>query len=537
MDRKRFAMVAATAMSSAFVVVVLTGFKLLPPVPVLALDNLAQLSAGTAGTFCCFWSARGRHGSDRKWRLLMGVGWGIWTLGQIVWTWYHIVLRAQPPQPSLADLGFLAMTVFVLVALLVFSDHRQPGSVVLPLDRRLTRARVVLVLDGLIVVGSLFILTWTTVMESMVRASSPSPLAFAVAIAYPLIDIVLLVIVVMLATIRLVGRRLPLAFIGLGMITLFISDCVFAYLISAGVKEIPALANFGYITAPVLFGLAALAPASAVPVAMYAAPPRRADGRLPVVEWVHVLMPYLPLVLTGSLILVRTAFGSAPGPLEIYLGLVVIALVVVRQLVTLVENMWLLDRIRQSQRQLEHQAFHDSLTGLANRVLFRDRLDHAIHLGARRGHPVTLLFADLDDFKIVNDGLGHAAGDALLRAIADRLRSCVRSTDTVARLGGDEFGILLDEAERADKIAERLLEALRVPFVISGEQHLVRASIGLVHADPQERGLTADVLLGRADIAMYSAKRHGKGTLVTYEPELGVTPSVVAPRLAGSTPA
>ena len=110
--------------------------------------------------------------------------------------------------------------------------------------------------------------------------------------------------------------------------------------------------------------------------------------------------------------------------------------------------------------QLAHQAFHDPLTGLANRALFRDRVMHAITLARRQGHAVTVLYLDLDDFKQVNDSFGHAEGDRLLALIAGRLRACARSTDTVARLGGDEFAILVEDTDSA-KSAERLVERIR----------------------------------------------------------------------------
>ena len=166
------------------------------------------------------------------------------------------------------------------------------------------------------------------------------------------------------------------------------------------------------------------------------------------------------------------------------------------------------------EEQLTHQAFHDPLTGLANRALFRDRVSHALALAQRRGNAVTVLFLDLDDFKTVNDSLGHTEGDRLLIAAAERFLACARSADTVARLGGDEFAILIEGADGREGLPERLSAAMAHPFSLSGNQVRVTASIGVATAVGED---TADDLLRNADMAMYAAKRHGKGRAATYE--------------------
>jgi diguanylate cyclase (GGDEF)-like protein/PAS domain S-box-containing protein len=169
---------------------------------------------------------------------------------------------------------------------------------------------------------------------------------------------------------------------------------------------------------------------------------------------------------------------------------------------------------RRLEEQLTHQAFHDPLTGLANRALFRDRVSHALALAQRRGSPVTVLYLDLDDFKNVNDSLGHAEGDRLLIAAAERFLACARTADTVARLGGDEFAILIEGADGSEGLPERIAAAMSHPFSLSGNQLRITVSIGVASAAPGE---SADDLLRNADMAMYSAKRHGKGRAETYE--------------------
>jgi diguanylate cyclase (GGDEF)-like protein len=133
---------------------------------------------------------------------------------------------------------------------------------------------------------------------------------------------------------------------------------------------------------------------------------------------------------------------------------------------------------------------------------------------------VALLFIDLDDFKEVNDSLGHSGGDRVLQAVAQRLRACTRSVDMIARLGGDEFGILIEgEVDEVDHIGHRVLAALRQPFEVDGQVVTVGASVGATVPDGTEPGLTADALLSRADAAMYAGKRRGKGLLVLYGPD------------------
>jgi diguanylate cyclase (GGDEF)-like protein/PAS domain S-box-containing protein len=173
------------------------------------------------------------------------------------------------------------------------------------------------------------------------------------------------------------------------------------------------------------------------------------------------------------------------------------------------------------EEQLRHRAFHDALTGLANRALFYDRIEHALTRGARGEGQVAILFVDLDDFKPVNDRHGHANGDRLLEEVARRLSGCLRSADTAARLGGDEFGVLLESvtgAEAAAQTAARILDALAAPLELAGTRIAVTASIGMAVSAAGDRGV--EELLRKADLAMYEAKRHGKHRADLYHPGL-----------------
>ncbi len=170
--------------------------------------------------------------------------------------------------------------------------------------------------------------------------------------------------------------------------------------------------------------------------------------------------------------------------------------------------------------QLEHRAFHDDLTGLANRALLRDRLTHALERSRRSAATVGILFCDIDGFKMINDTLGHDSGDLLLVEVGARFERGVRDGDTVGRLGGDEFAVVLDETTPANAqvMAQRLLDSLRDPFTINDREIFVRTSIGI--ADNSSEALDADELLCRADIAMYAAKERGRDRFAAFEPTM-----------------
>jgi len=174
---------------------------------------------------------------------------------------------------------------------------------------------------------------------------------------------------------------------------------------------------------------------------------------------------------------------------------------------------------RDLEEQLRHQALHDSLTGLPNRALVLDRAERMLAAARRTHGSASLLFIDLDNFKEVNDGFGHATGDELLAAVATRLRRVTRDTDTVARLGGDEFVVLVENGAMADAsglLAERVQDVLRPPFNLGGHEYLVSASIGIATATDG----TAENLLQEADVAMYKAKSSGKNCCVNFRPRM-----------------
>jgi diguanylate cyclase (GGDEF)-like protein len=253
------------------------------------------------------------------------------------------------------------------------------------------------------------------------------------------------------------------------------------------------------------------------------------------------LLPYAAVALTDGLLL--ASVHGRDDEMTVAVGVVVLtALVVARQVIASRENDRLLGQLdrtvgelRLSEDRLSHQASHDELTGLANRALF-GRCVQAALSGATDPSHVAVALVDLDDFKVVNDRLGHIVGDDLLIATADRLRDSVGPADAVARLGGDEFAILLhpdqgdDLADRLDRQVENILGSLAEPLTAGGQDLLIRASLGVTTgaegADPLE-------LLRRADLAMYAAKEQGNGSWTHYHPDLDARAAEQARTAAG----
>jgi diguanylate cyclase (GGDEF)-like protein len=240
----------------------------------------------------------------------------------------------------------------------------------------------------------------------------------------------------------------------------------------------------------------------------------------------YSLLPYLAVTVTFVALISTVPDGADTRRLGVVAGtMAIIGLVVARQLLAFHDNATLISRLdtalvelREHEKLLREQASYDALTRLANRAALAERVAAAL-APDRRDQPA-LLLVDLDDFKAVNDTLGHGVGDQVLVSISERLCSVVRTGDMVARLGGDEFAILLHRApgDGAGQTAQRILESLVRPVTAGGHDLLIRASIGLAHAG---EGDDLDSLLRHADIAMYAAKDRGKGGWTAYSPEMG----------------
>ncbi len=489
-------------------VILLTGSGVLSKRASVAVDDIAQLTGGLAAAITCFWTAAHTTGPQRRWRQLMGIGMTGWSVGMVFWGVYRSFLQTPLPSPSLADVGFFALPVLAVPALLALTG--------VSLRRAAVGSRhlwAIWMIDGLVVVCSLFVITWMTALGAVVRAGAPTTLGFAIAVGYPVLDYLGITV---LALLWVTGRvspqlRVQLGLLGAGIVAVALSDSVIAYIVASGAQEMPTITDAGFIAGPALIALAA---------ASRRGPDSPEDPRrTAAIERATLVLPYLLVGGIWTLITAQLVAMAEVGPIELVIGWVALVLVLVRQVLTLLENNALVHRISQTQAELTHQAHHDPLTGLANRTLFDARLRRATDRHRDEHRPLALLLLDLDDFKTVNDRFGHGCGDELLRAVGARLRGAVRAVDTAARLGGDEFAVLLDPGpDDPCAIARRIHDRVQGGYELGGGMLVVGASAGLAVPDPHETGVSAEIMLRRADLAMYDGKRRGKSLLVHYRP-------------------
>ncbi|MDG6108276.1 sensor histidine kinase [Dactylosporangium aurantiacum] len=311
--------------------------------------DAGQSFAALAATLACWMTAAQHSGAQRWWRLWMGAATCAWMVGQLFWSRYELARDVGPPSPSLADAGYLILPVFAIAAIIALATDR-PGQGALRRPARL----LVMGLDGLIVVGAVFVLTWATTLRSVVRARAATPLAYTVAIAYPVIDLLLTVIVILLiATGSSAANQMQLIILGAGLFCVSASDSVFAYVVSGGARSIPPLATVGYVAGLALVAVAALTPTQ--------------EAARPHARWGHLLLPYVPVAGMGVLFIVQRVRGTPLDNVEILMATAVVALLIIRQSLTLMQVAGLVaSRARlvlvadQTRRQLERD-LHDGV--------------------------------------------------------------------------------------------------------------------------------------------------------------------------------
>ena len=461
-----------------------------------SVDDLGELTAAAlAATNCglAAWSCRGRL---RIGWLCLSLACLSWAVGETIWTVYELGLDTATPFPSLADLGFLGFPLGASAALAVFPSGASSSD-----RRRMT-------LDGLIAAAAFALISWSTALGAVVSAGGGSSLAIWVSGAYPVSDIALLVLSVLVLS-RSRTHRVVLGCVAAGLAMMAVSDSGFAYLTAQGTYQTGNVVDLGWFLAFSILALSPLTPAAtssqeqAEPVAVAGA-----------------LLPYVPLVAAAGFLGWRSTEGRALGVSQAALIALIVGLILIRQLLTVRDNQRLAAALAERESQLRHQAFHDGLTGLANRALYVDRVAHALELHRRDRRTLAICFLDLDGFKQVNDTFGHAAGDELLRQAAERFRQVLSDADTLARFGGDEFAVLLEAGPNPLTLAHELLRTLAAPFPIAGRAVAVLASIGVAQVERDAETPSVDDLLTRADVAMYAVKARGKAGVLLHTPGL-----------------
>ncbi len=479
-------------------------------------QNIAYVLIGLASVAAIAWALRIHHPFDRlSWCLLLAgnlcsvIGDAIENIG------YNLVLHRPIPFPSIADAFYLAAYPFLFAGIARLC--RSPAQ-------RGSRENYA---DAAILSIGALALSWHFLMGSYLHDDTMSGFGKLVIMAYPVMDLGILFIVI--RSLLFGGARLPFQkILALSMTSMLVADFTYDVLVLHGGYAIGDAVDAGWLLNYVLVGVAALHPSMAGPRAetVHQFEARR---RIPLLALAGFIAPGILLVgsLTGA---------AVDVPVIAATSIVLFLLISVRM-------SWLFDRVRAQAIQaqtdaaalaealrvreslefdLRHQAFHDSLTGLANRSLLHDRIQHALAATDRSEGLVAICLCDLDGFKMVNDSLGHQYGDHLLTVASKRLTSIVRKADTVARLGGDEFAVLMDAAESreaAAEIAERIVDVLREPVEIDGHQLGMSASVGLAFGQP---GKTPEELLSEADTAMYEAKAKGKARWEVFQPSMHV---------------
>ncbi|MGI5239405.1 putative bifunctional diguanylate cyclase/phosphodiesterase [Dactylosporangium sp. CA-139066] len=454
------------------------GYFLLPG------DSLARGVAydtiGAVASVVMFAGARRTDRARRTAWLLAGAGTALWSIGDWVYTYFQYVAHTEP-FPSLADVFYISAYPLMFGSLFILGRRRTPGS------------GWPAVLDALILAAGTGLVLWTFVMEPIAQDSTSTVTARFIAMVYPAADVLLLVLVARLVIVggaRDASTRLLIA----ALVLLLVSDVAYS-VVTSFTDYGDGLFDVGWLLEYILWAAAALHPS----VRAEAPPPR--DDTLPAGSWRLVALACSSLLAPAVLIV--QGFLD-PGHIEwLAIGICAAALFL---LVVL--------RMGGLVRRVRTLALRDELTGLAN----RRALEARIRAELRGGPCAQVALIDLDDFKGVNDRLGHDVGDRLLAAVAQRLRRVVRPGDTVARLGGDEFAVLMPRTSAgvADRIAAGIVASLEQPLTAGPHRLLMRASIGVAGTDAAGDPFEP---LRRADVAMYAAKVNG-GRQLRYTPAL-----------------
>ncbi len=486
------------------------------PALVAAVDNVAQFVGPLVMVPLCFGGLRGLWHRTAQDRVPFWLGCGVLSDGiaQVIWTYYQQILH-QSPFPSWADAAYLSTYPFLLLGILYIPAR--------PLS---AAARFRVITDGLVVMTGIVTFSWYFILGPTFLQGGETLLAKVLGTAYPVWDLVL-VFCLFLLSVRSTeaNMRLPVRLLGLGLLCYVVADCVFDYQSLQGTYATGELIDVGWPLADMLIALAAYTMRLALAQhgrdgqsAADLAPLAAATTRRTLWAW-RTFLPYALVPAVGALLVYAwQTHGEKALQLGVYWGgSILVGLVLLRQVLALLENRRLNDELvasnqalREANARLEAMAITDPLTGLLNHRAMVAVIDQELERGHRYSRPCAVLCLDLDHFKALNDGHGHAAGDAALRELATVLRAALRGVDIIGRWGGEELIVLLPETagEAALVIAEHLRAAVAAHVFAAGGGMHVTCSIG-VAAYPHDATQRA-ALLEAADHAMYAAKRLGR---------------------------
>ncbi len=391
------------------------------------------------------------------------------------------------PFPSIADAFYLGMYPLMVLGLALMIRNSTKG-----------RRDWAGVIDASIFGIALFSVLWVLVMDSYVPASGQAPFARMIALGYPVADLAVLFVAIRLA-VTAHRRTRSLVLIILALSSLVLADIQYGLLNAANAFKTGGMVDAFWLCFYVVFGLAALDPTMA----------KMSDIGVNQIERLSRARLSLMFFATLTVPTIDLFWGNQTDRLVTLISSAVLFALMLSRVLGLVRS------VEYGRELLRSEARHDPLTGLANRTQFAERTASALSNNKRN---VAVLLIDLDDFKAVNDSLGHAAGDQILVIAAERIARCVRDNDLVARLGGDEFAVLLTssiDSQDAAGTASRILRALDEPAVVMERSVRLGGSVGIALQIPEVDDVQN--MLRRADVAMYSAKREGKGRFEFFE--------------------
>lgn len=505
--RLRFALLGASLLLVVVNALAPWGYQL-AETGIVALQAVLGIAIVVRG----FLVARRVDGPFRWWRLLIAAACLSWLIGELMW-WTGGGSDDGRVAGAQEIVAYLLPAVLIVAGVVVLgrvgTGVGGGATADAPDDPVREHSTVASVLDGVVAALAFSLLSYIAGYGGLAAAAFPRSNDPNVLLIYSLLQLCAVVAGVYFAILYRPGRpsRANCLLLTGGVMILAIADRMVAYFRTVGVENGDLWGGGAFV-----IGLVLVVYAMAEPTA-----PADTGERL--MDWVQLTLPYAGFTGIAMLYGYQVLIGRQLDVVLVVGAVTMVLLVAARQIFAMRTQHKLMVRLYDAQRRLAHQLHHDALTGLPNRILFAQRLDEAMRHGR-----FVLIFLDLDDFKEVNDRFGHAAGDELLRAIGQRLKRCVRGTDTLARIGGDEFAVLLDgQVDELEEAAERLRVGLREPFAVHGSSVRVKASMGVVRPDLDGVAQTSDDLLRQADISMYAGKRLGKDTAVVYQPSSAAT--------------
>lgn len=455
---------------------------------VRVVDDLLNFGLLVYASVCAALAARAALGRLHRAWVLMTVALAAWAVGDGIWLLYELIFQQDAPVPSAADAFYVVFALLAVVAMTQF------------VTEPMRQSRLRIALDGITVGLCLFLLAWILALHTVYDAYRNDSTALIITLLYPATDLAMLTIAVMTLLRADARQRVVLTVLSAAIAVMAVADSTYAVLVAGSRYQTGDPIDAVWGAAAVLFAAAAL-------ISRRTPTPRPPTLAIP--SNASLWLPYLPLLLAGTIGPPLVMSG-----VEQYLVPVIVVAVCLRQSMAAWEN-------RRLVTAAADQAMRDPLTGLANTALFDDRLAHAMMLRSRINRSVAVLSLDLDDFKLINDNLGHTAADRLLADVGRRLAACARTGDTVARTGGDEFTLLLEGPfDESETVAQRVSAAFDVPFTVDGQDILLRPSIGVTVATMSEPELTPENLRERAAIAMQAAKRARSPEVHTFSADM-----------------